>query len=101
MKRGTDCVQCGQFRVYQKLASGLCPECRGLNNKMKLVIFGDDNRGEVMDLIQYEFFLRNSNETDFNTHIAIDVSLDAESLSCLRQVTSGSAALAIVQGGLR
>lgn len=100
MKRGTECVQCGQFRVYQKLASGLCPECRGLNNKLRLVVFGAESDTKIMDVYQYETFLRTASSTDFDTHLAIDIDIDMDTLNQL-QVITNSNELRLILGGAK
>lgn len=87
MQRGTNCKKCDQFRVFQVLVDGLCPECRV--TRLRLVVSGEKSEARVLNSYQYETFLRNVSQTEFETHLTIDIP-DAETAELIKTALSGA-----------
>ncbi len=56
-------------------------------SRVKLVFFGA-NKSRFMNLAQYEMFLRNCSQTDFDSHLAVDIDLNLETLKSLELIVN-------------
>lgn len=97
-------IQFAMNNLYDSLLTNVKGDNNMKDIKMKLVVFGDDSQSKLMTYGQYTEFLRSVSQLEFDTHLAIDIDLNPETIKALQSVVrdcnelSVKADLKLIQG---